>query len=79
MVDGETDNTFIRYVSSSCWFKFGFNVECVDIFEVAVLIGAMFLVNYVTADSKTNWLEGWAMVSFYLMIVGIRQRTFFSH
>ncbi|KAF9076521.1 hypothetical protein BDP27DRAFT_801689 [Rhodocollybia butyracea] len=39
-----------------------------DIFEVAVLIGAMFLVNYVTADSKTNWLEGWAMVSFYLMI-----------
>jgi len=26
-----------------------------DQFEVAVLIGACFLVNYVTADSKTNW------------------------
>ncbi|KAJ3776616.1 hypothetical protein FB446DRAFT_682436 [Lentinula raphanica] len=39
-----------------------------DIFEVAVLIGAMFLVNYVTADAKTNWLEGFAMVSFYSMI-----------
>ncbi|KIK65590.1 hypothetical protein GYMLUDRAFT_70711 [Collybiopsis luxurians FD-317 M1] len=39
-----------------------------DLFEVAVLIGAMFLVNYVTADSKTNWLEGFAMVSFYFMI-----------
>ncbi|KAJ3743377.1 hypothetical protein DFH05DRAFT_1447445 [Lentinula detonsa] len=39
-----------------------------DIFEVAILIGAMFLVNYVTADAKTNWLEGFAMVSFYSMI-----------
>ncbi|KAF8826458.1 hypothetical protein HHX47_DHR5000435 [Lentinula edodes] len=39
-----------------------------DVFEVAVLIGAMFLVNYVTADAKTNWLEGFAMVSFYSMI-----------
>ncbi|KAF5393659.1 hypothetical protein D9757_000294 [Collybiopsis confluens] len=39
-----------------------------DLFEVAVLIGAMFLVNYVTADSKTNWLEGFSMVTFYFMI-----------
>jgi Ca2+:H+ antiporter len=39
-----------------------------DIFEVAVLIGAMLLVNAITGDSKTNWLEGFAMVSFYLMI-----------
>jgi Ca2+:H+ antiporter len=39
-----------------------------DLFEVALLLGSCFLVNYVTADSKTNWLEGYAMVTFYLMI-----------
>lgn len=39
-----------------------------DLFEVAVLLGSCFLVNYVTADSKTNWLEGYAMVTFYMMI-----------
>ncbi|KAJ3517358.1 hypothetical protein NMY22_g13982 [Coprinellus aureogranulatus] len=39
-----------------------------DLFEVAVLIGACFIVNYVTADSKTNWAEGATMVSFYVMI-----------
>ncbi|PPR02488.1 hypothetical protein CVT24_002037 [Panaeolus cyanescens] len=39
-----------------------------DLFEVAVLLGACFIVNYVTADSKTNWAEGMAMVVFYLMI-----------
>jgi len=39
-----------------------------DLFEVAVLVGACFLVNYVTADSKTNWAEGVALVVFYLMI-----------
>ncbi|KAF9057456.1 hypothetical protein BJ165DRAFT_1334306 [Panaeolus papilionaceus] len=39
-----------------------------DLFEVAVLLGACFIVNYVTADSKTNWAEGMAMVIFYLMI-----------
>ncbi|KII95922.1 hypothetical protein PLICRDRAFT_99140 [Plicaturopsis crispa FD-325 SS-3] len=39
-----------------------------DFFEVALLLGATFLVNYVTADSKTNWMEGWMMVSFYVMI-----------
>lgn len=40
-----------------------------DLYEVAVLIGACFIVNYVTADSKTNWAEGATMVSFYVMIV----------
>lgn len=40
-----------------------------DIFEVSVLIGACFLVNYVTADSKTNWAEGVTLVVFYFMIV----------
>ncbi|KAH9482948.1 Vacuolar calcium ion transporter [Psilocybe cubensis] len=39
-----------------------------ETFEVAVLLGSCFLVNYVTADSKTNWAEGIAMVAFYLMI-----------
>ncbi|TFK73012.1 hypothetical protein BDN72DRAFT_762300 [Pluteus cervinus] len=39
-----------------------------DFFEVACLLGATFLVNYVTADSKTNWAEGFAMVAFYFMI-----------
>ncbi|KAK7681725.1 hypothetical protein QCA50_015072 [Cerrena zonata] len=39
-----------------------------DYFELALLLGACFLVNYVTADSKTNWVEGLIMVAFYLMI-----------
>ncbi|TFY79083.1 hypothetical protein EWM64_g4931 [Hericium alpestre] len=39
-----------------------------DLFEVTVLIGSCFLVNYVTADSKTNWAEGTMMISLYLMI-----------
>ncbi|KAK0201669.1 hypothetical protein DFS33DRAFT_1263842 [Desarmillaria ectypa] len=39
-----------------------------DTFEVALTIAACFLVNYVTADAKTNWAEGFAMVSFYAMI-----------
>ncbi|KIJ33173.1 hypothetical protein M422DRAFT_35554 [Sphaerobolus stellatus SS14] len=40
-----------------------------DQFEVSVLIGACFLVNYVTADSKTNWAEGVILCAFYIMIV----------
>jgi Ca2+:H+ antiporter len=36
-----------------------------------VLVGACFLVNYVTADSKTNWAEGMALVVFYFMIVSL--------
>ncbi|KIY71568.1 hypothetical protein CYLTODRAFT_345788 [Cylindrobasidium torrendii FP15055 ss-10] len=39
-----------------------------DIFEVALIIAAMFLVNYVTADAKTNWAEGVSLVAFYAMI-----------
>ncbi|THH05547.1 hypothetical protein EW145_g4712 [Phellinidium pouzarii] len=39
-----------------------------DLFEVAVLLAACFLVNYVTADSKTNWAEGYIMITFYVMI-----------
>ncbi|KAJ7593441.1 hypothetical protein C8J56DRAFT_498096 [Mycena floridula] len=39
-----------------------------DLFEVCVVIGACLLLNYVTADSKTNYAEGFAMVAFYTMI-----------
>jgi len=39
-----------------------------DFFEVALLLGAAFLVNYVTAGAKTNWGEGAALVAFYIMI-----------
>jgi Ca2+:H+ antiporter len=46
-----------------------------DFFEVALLLGACFLVNYVTADAKTNWLEGFLLVAFYLMIVSLSLRV----
>lgn len=39
-----------------------------DYYELAVVLGSCFLVNYVTADSKTNWVEGLIMVAFYVMI-----------
>jgi len=39
-----------------------------DFFELALLLGSCFLVNYVTADAKTNWVEGLILVSFYIMI-----------
>ncbi|KAI0262088.1 hypothetical protein BC834DRAFT_829364 [Gloeopeniophorella convolvens] len=39
-----------------------------DLFEVTLLVGACFLVNYVTADAKTNWAEGSILISFYAMI-----------
>jgi hypothetical protein len=28
-----------------------------DYYELAILLGACFLVNYVTADAKTNWVS----------------------
>jgi len=34
-----------------------------DFFEVALLLGGCFLVNYVTADKKTNWIEGKYLIS----------------
>lgn len=46
-----------------------------DLFEVSVLVGACFLVNYVTADAKTNWAEGMALVLFYLMIVSLLHQS----
>jgi Ca2+/H+ antiporter len=46
-------------------------IQTTDLFEVAVVIGACFIVNYVTADAKTNYAEGFAMVAFYFMVVGL--------
>lgn len=43
-----------------------------DLFEVAILIGSCFLLNYVTEDSKTNWAEGTMLVALYLMVVSCR-------
>lgn len=40
-----------------------------DFFHVALLLAASFLVNYVTADAKTNWAEGVTMIAFYIIIV----------
>ncbi|EJD33786.1 hypothetical protein AURDEDRAFT_173264 [Auricularia subglabra TFB-10046 SS5] len=42
-----------------------------DLLEVAVLVAACFLVNYVTADAKTatNWAKGAVMIVFYIIIV----------
>jgi Ca2+:H+ antiporter len=50
------------------WTNKPFNL-LFDFFEVATLLGACFLVNYVTADSKTNWAEGFVLLTFYVMIV----------
>ncbi|KLO10218.1 hypothetical protein SCHPADRAFT_832869 [Schizopora paradoxa] len=39
-----------------------------DLYEVVITLGAIFLVNYVTADSKTNLAEGFILVALYFMI-----------
>ncbi|KAI0027472.1 hypothetical protein K488DRAFT_90828 [Vararia minispora EC-137] len=39
-----------------------------DLYEVTVLVASCFLVNYVTADAKTNWVEGMVMIAFYVII-----------
>ncbi|KAF9224306.1 hypothetical protein BS17DRAFT_779615 [Gyrodon lividus] len=49
------------------WMDKPFNL-LFDFFEVAMLLGACFLVNYVTADAKTNWAEGFVLLAFYAMI-----------
>ena len=40
-----------------------------DYFEIGMLLGACFLVNWVTSDAKTNMSEGLTMITFYAMIV----------
>ncbi len=44
---------------------------CSDYFEVALLLGTCLLVNYITADARTNWVEGLIMIAFYVMIVSV--------
>ncbi|KAF9653776.1 hypothetical protein BDM02DRAFT_3182767 [Thelephora ganbajun] len=39
-----------------------------DLYEVTVLIASAFLVNYITSDAKTNWVEGLIMIGFYIII-----------
>ncbi|KAI0776939.1 hypothetical protein BD413DRAFT_468225 [Trametes elegans] len=39
-----------------------------DYFEVALLLGSCFLVNYVTSDGKTNFVEGFTLILFYGMV-----------
>ena len=46
-------------------------VVSLDFFEVALLLGTCLLVNYITADAQTNWVEGLIMISFYVMIVSV--------
>ena len=46
-------------------------VASLDFFEVALLLGTCLLVNYITADAQTNWVEGLIMISFYVMIVSV--------
>lgn len=42
-----------------------------DFYEMAILIGACFLVNCITADAKTNWVEGLILLTYYCMVVSI--------
>lgn len=71
MVEQAPDFT-LRWVSSFYERCISVNFpNLVDFYEVALVLGACFLVNYVTADAKTNWVEGFIMVSFYFMIVSI--------
>ncbi|KAJ7755612.1 hypothetical protein DFH07DRAFT_743155 [Mycena maculata] len=39
-----------------------------DLFEVVLLLSVGFLVNYVTADAKTNWIEGVQLLALYAMM-----------
>lgn len=60
---------FGEYAVAKCYTVNIESVAASDFFEIAILLGSCFIVNYVTADAKTNWAEGFAMVSFYAMIV----------
>ncbi|KAI0740184.1 hypothetical protein C8Q76DRAFT_852762 [Earliella scabrosa] len=42
-----------------------------DYLEVALLLGACFLVNYILSDSMTNMAEGVTMIAFYAMIATV--------
>ena len=42
-----------------------------DYLEIALLLGACFLVNYILSDEETNMAEGFTMIAFYAMIVSV--------
>ena len=56
----------LTFVLSFFFFTTG---NLADLFEVMLIVGAGFLVNSVTGDGKTNWAEGFILMSFYMMIV----------
>lgn len=39
-----------------------------DLFQVAVMFVAVLLVNYLIADGKSHWLEGWLLICLYAII-----------
>jgi Ca2+:H+ antiporter len=79
MVDSEAPYSSIWCVCAGLYFiEHLTKNNLADIYEVAVIIGSCFIVNYVTADSKTNWAEGVSMIAFYLMIVS-RLNSYFLH
>ncbi|KAJ7593442.1 hypothetical protein C8J56DRAFT_823626 [Mycena floridula] len=55
------------FVLSSWWSNRKDLALVFDLFEIAILIGACFLINYVTADGKTNYAKGFALIVFYVM------------
>ena len=62
VVDGQADPSLVRYVATGVGSCSGWTSQLmvfgrVDYFEVALLLGTCFLVNYVTADGETNFAE----------------------
>ncbi|KAM6533520.1 hypothetical protein FALCPG4_006497 [Fusarium falciforme] len=39
-----------------------------DLFQVAVMFVAVLLTNYLIADGKSHWLEGWLLICLYAII-----------
>ncbi|KIY62198.1 hypothetical protein CYLTODRAFT_427084 [Cylindrobasidium torrendii FP15055 ss-10] len=59
---------WIPFIELCAWMSGKPLLLLFDIFEVSLIVSACFVVNYVTADAKTNWAEGLSMVVFYFMI-----------
>lgn len=49
-------------------FQFGFSLVFTP-FEILAVMLAVFIVNYLSADGRCNWLEGAQLMSVYLIIV----------
>ena len=77
MVDSQAPYSSFWYVCAGLYYLENLTKNnLADIYEVAVIIGSCFLVNYVTADAKTNWAEGVSMIAFYIMIVSRRRSCY---